>query len=50
MQRAMNWSRYGTEGWERIYGGLKKAGIVAELSGNGYHEAAEVVVRVPLDD
>jgi len=48
MERAMSSHRYGTEGWYRIYEGLKKAGIVAEIKGTGYHDRAEVVVRVHI--
>jgi hypothetical protein len=50
MERAMSSHRYGTEGWYRIYEGLKKAGIVAEIKGGGYHDKAEVVIRVALDE
>jgi hypothetical protein len=46
MERAMSSHRYGTEGWFRIYDGLKRAGIVTEVSG----VFKEVIVRVPLDD
>jgi hypothetical protein len=49
MERAMNFSRYGTEGWFRIYDGLKRAGIITEIGG-GPGTMKEVVVRVPLDD
>jgi hypothetical protein len=50
MERAMNSHRYGTEGWWRIYDGLKKAGIVAEIGGGTSGALKEVVVREPLDD
>jgi bifunctional DNA primase/polymerase-like protein/primase-like protein len=50
MERAMNSSRYGTEGWFRIYDGLKRAGIIAELGGGTPGTLKEVVVREPLDD
>lgn len=50
MERAMNSSRYGTEGWYRIYDGLKKAGIIAEVGGAVPGTLKEVVVREPLDD
>jgi Bifunctional DNA primase/polymerase, N-terminal/Primase C terminal 1 (PriCT-1) len=43
MERAMNYTRFGTEGWYRIYEGLKKAGIV--LAANG-----EVRTLVALED
>lgn len=49
LERAMNSSRYGTEGWYRIYDGLKKAGIIAEIDG-GPGMLKEVVVRMPLDE
>jgi hypothetical protein len=50
MERAMNHSRYGTEGWYRIYDGLKKAGIIAEIGTGMPGALKEVVVREPLDD
>jgi len=50
MERTMNSHRYGTEGWYRIYDGLKRAGIIAEVKGSGYHDPAQVVIRVPLDE
>ncbi len=46
----MNSRRYGTEGWYRIYDGLKKAGIVAEIGTGTSGTLKEVVVREPLDD
>lgn len=53
MERAMNSSRYGTEGWYRIYDGLKKAGIIAEIGGGNPGVSGmlkEVIVREPLDE
>ncbi len=50
MERAMNSNRYGTEGWYRIYDGLKKAGIIAEIGGNMPGTIKEVVIREPLDE
>jgi hypothetical protein len=50
MERAMNSNRYGTEGWYRIYEGLKKAGIIAEIGGGKPGVFKEVVVREPLEE
>ena len=50
MERAMSSHRYGTEGWYRIYDGLKKAGIIGEIGSGIPGTMKEVVVREPLDE
>jgi len=51
MERAMNWTRYGTEGWYRILqGGLVKSGVVALIGDGTPGHPREVIVREPLDD
>ena len=50
MERTMSSHRYGTEGWYRIYNGLKQAGIIAELGTGERGSPKEVIVRIPLDD
>jgi hypothetical protein len=50
MERAMSSHRYGTEGWYRIYDGLKKAGIISEIWSGVAGTMKEVIVREPLDE
>lgn len=48
LERAMNYNRFGTEGWYRIYEGLKKAGIIATVTDEAGVNI--VMTRVALDD
>jgi hypothetical protein len=50
MERAMNSSRYGTDGWYRIYDGLKKAGIILEFGDGESGSPKEVITRIPLEE
>jgi hypothetical protein len=47
IERAMNYTRYGTEGWWRIHEGLKRAGIIAETVADG---KPSIYVKVALDE